>query len=291
MNDKEFLSLARKNPGIWCDSNNLVRPYKVVLKSLTSLLTSLKLKPKTLEFISSIQKKCSPSAIRGKLKKLGRYNSNRYSKPLTEKMKVSLRGDKRKFGKIVKGYVKKSSWIYNTENKFSDPLNHQAGDFQYLVHMIRGTHSVGTHEYAFNQGKRYLNSLTKTSLSLVNQNDLITFGVSIGLLVWMNPQNLWATHLYNMSSDHLDLADLNGSFPIYTPEELFKQRKPFGKRNKNNEIVALKGTDIIGYFLITNPATNKVWWEYYEPENLEVLEKACVKQNLPVLILPYNFPK
>ena len=138
------------------------------------------------------------------------------------------------------------------------------------------------HEHALISANKYLNELTKTSLSLVNQDDTYPFTRGIGILVWMDPKSLWATHVENMASDHTSLKRLNSNYPIKTPQELLQRRKK-KKMTINNEVVSLKGTEVIGYFLFQRPGTNQTMWYLYDVNKLEVLERACRKNNVPVI--------
>lgn len=100
----------------------------------------------------------------------------------------------------------------------------------------------------------------------------------------MDPKSLWATYAVNMASDSLSLKFLNSSYPIQRPAEIMRQRK--NKKIKiNNELVSLKGTDVIGYFLFQTPGTNETMWYLYDANKLQVLEKACRKNNVPVINL------
>jgi len=274
MSKQEFLIAARKNPQFFCNKKNELNEIEEIWWSFTKY----KIRPRIMAKLKSIRSHCSPQAIINK----GKYNPARYQIFLTDQMKELAKGENRNFGKKVKGYDKRANWIYNVENNFSDPLRQNGKNYQYLIHGIRSTHTVGLHEYALIRAKKYLNDLTKTSLSLVNQDDTYPFTRGIGLLVWMDPKSLWATHTDNMASDHQSLARLNSSYPIRTPGEIFARRKK-KKMTINNEIVALKGTDVIGYFLFQRPGTNQTMWYLYDVDKLEVLERACRKNNVPVI--------
>ncbi len=284
VNTKEFLSIGRGHPEYFCFTENQVNNYSFIEEKYKNFKN---LKPMR-DTISRIEKKCSPSAIVKKLKRMGKYDSTRFNKLLTKDMKIKARGEKRRFRKKVMGYKFISDYIYHETNGFSDPLKHNENKYQYFIHVVRRTHGLDTFKYVFGKGKQYLNILDKTSLSLVNQNDTVPFGnFGFGILVWMDSKSLWATGPGNLTSDKVDLKGLNKAYPIIPPKTLFDIRKK-SKIRRNNEIVSLKGTDILGYFLFKDRKTGKVMIELYEPKRLKVLERACVKNNLPVVYLKYG---
>ncbi|RLA63920.1 MAG: hypothetical protein DRQ88_01400 [Epsilonproteobacteria bacterium] len=278
MKNQEFLAVIQKNPQYFCDKKNKLYEFNKIFL----FLRKHKIRPKIMAKLKSIQNHCSPQAIINKLKQRGKYKPQRFQVFLTDQMKDLANGENNKFGKKIIGYDKRTSWIYNIENNFSDPLINKSQNYQYLIHGIRPTHSVGLHEYALIDAKKYLNNLTKTSLSLVNQDDTYPFTRGFGILVWLDSSALWATNKSNMASDNRSIAYLNSAFPIHTPTQIMSMRKK-EKIKINNEIVAVKGTDVIGYYLFKKPGTNQIMWYLYDMDKLEVLEKACRKNNVPVI--------
>jgi hypothetical protein len=278
LSQQEFLTAIQKNPHYFCNKKNKLNS----IDEIWWKFTKYKLKPRIDARLKSIVRNCSPQSVITKLKQRGDFDPARFQTILTPKMKDLAIGPKRLLGKIVIGHKYRKNWIYNIENNFTDPLGQNGNDYQYLIHGIRSTHSVGTHKYALVTANKYLNNLDKTSLSLVDEDDTYPFTRGIGILVHMDAKTLWATHIKNMASDHQSLKSLNGSYPIYTPNELLGERRR-EKITQNNEIVSLKGSNAIGYYLFKNPNTNRVLWYLYDVEKLKVLEDACIKNNLPVI--------
>lgn len=272
----EALKISKQNRQFFCTGYkgaDFVLYDKILLK-----MNSLRAIP----IIDQILTECSPQTIRGILKNKGLFSPERYKRPITDKLKNKSLGNEKFLGVKLKGRENRLSWIYHKSNNFSDPLFHTISDYQYFIHMIRSTHSVGTHEYSFNQSSRYLNSLKKTSLSLVNEKDTIPFMDGIGLLIQAKPETIIATNKNNMGSDHIDFKKLNGKFPIGTPASVFNKRTP---NSRNNEVVSVKGSKLIAYLLLADENTNRPIYEIYESDKASALLKSCKRWNLPVVLL------
>lgn len=267
MKPEELLAISKQNPQFFCKGNDFFLYDQILGK-----LKSLKVSP----IIKQILTECSPQ------KMPSQFKSNFFKGAIGQNHKDKALGSEQFLGVKLRGRENRVNWIYHPENNFTDPTQHTIDKYQYFIHMIRATHPVGTHAFAFNNSGKYLNGLKKTSLSLANQSDTIPFWDGMGLLVQAKPESIIATNSQNMGSDGIKLKNLNKSFQIGTPKTVFKGRT---KTSRNNEVVSVHGSKAIGYLLLADDRTNKPIFEVYEPDKAQALLTACKKWKLPVVLL------
>ena len=281
MTGDELWQHAQKNPLHFCSSSGMPRKYDKIIV----LLGMEKAKP----LIQKVLSDCSPENTR---KKLG-VTAPRFNQPVSEKQAQDAiqNGISILNGGKLKGLENRPSYFYSSENGFTDPLFFNREKYQFFVHVIRNSHNEGTHNYILNWFDEYFSSLKKISVSMVDEKDTVPFDNGIGLLLKFDPKNVISAYGRNMSSDYMKtLLAINQNYPLIPSSHVLKSRANY--KTLNNEVVVLKKTDVIGFWILGHEHSNQPLYEYYPVKKMEILHKACMKYNLPVVLLKrYNSKK